>query len=111
MDNPNGKTNGGTFATNIPDWTAKKEDDPFSAADFATKNDVMAYVQNAFLTWHQPDHLMLSKLASVIDTLLLYIQERGMEISDGRAYIDITDIQPWAEARKAAAEIKPEDAA
>ena len=93
----NEKTEPKLFATSHSDWgngKVKEEDLP------ATRSDVATYVGNAFKNWHEPDHLMLLRLASVIDTLLLFLGEQGIPVKDGKITLSVDEISNWAETKK-----------
>jgi hypothetical protein len=93
----NGKSDPKVFASSHLDWNNQVEEKDWPA----TRMDVMTYVQNAFKTWHEPDHLMLLRLASVIDTLLLFLGERGIEVRDNKVTLSVEEIATWAELKKA----------
>jgi hypothetical protein len=91
----NGKSDPKIFASSHLDWQAKEEDWP------ATRSDVANYVTNAFKQWHEPDHLMLLRMVSVIDTLLLFLGEQGITVKDNRITLSVDEIAAWADAKKA----------
>jgi len=122
----NGKTIGG-----VPSWSndveTKFEDQP------ATRAEVANYVNNAFKQWHEPDHMLLLRTVKVVETLLQFLQEAGLEVPERKVDVAVplggttvnvnvtipatkvillpTAIQKWAEQKmaEAAAAAVPKD--
>lgn len=105
----NGKEKSGIFASNVPNWTddtaASFENQPASRAEVAN------YVNNAFKQWFEPDHMLLLRTVKVMETMLQFMQEVGLEVVDGRAVMNPASIQAWGEQKmaEAAAAAVPKD--
>ena len=96
----NGKTN----LTGGPVWGSTPDEKADEFAQIATRQDVANYVVNAFKTWHEPDHHMLMRALKTLDTMLLFMQEKGLSVGeDGRVYLKPEDIQAWADRKQAEA--------
>lgn len=88
----------GKFAGS-PDWGTPNATDPAAQqvqdqfAELATKKDVQMFVVNAFKTWHEPYVGQLMKNMSVLEHLLLFLQEKGLEVPEQRLAVTQQDIE------------------
>jgi hypothetical protein len=99
----NGK-NSGLFASNGLNWEADGAAKDAFEQQIATKGEVANYVNNAFKQWHEPDHFLLLRTVKVVETMLQFLQEEGLEIKDGKVLLSPDRIQVWADKKMAEAQ-------
>jgi len=70
--------------------------------EFPNKGEVSKAITNAFNLWLGPEKQKLQRLHDVLDTIVTYMSEVGIEVKNGKIVLDMKEMTDWAKARNAA---------